>query len=145
MNDDIKFRIAIPLFRTGLPEYNGPQKFQLAYLKVFEINRDLSEDYKLMRYTGFKDKNGIEIYEGDIVKYEFQFDDSNLYIVEFGEGETCSEDYYSSSFNGWYINNGKCQNRLTDQEEVMGNIYQNSELIRRKLLTTKFKLGNIKR
>lgn len=76
-------------------------------------------DLVLMQYTGLKDKNGKEIYEGDIIKYSMgNTMQSNPMVVSFEEifgllGEYCNS-YYATNKNSF---------------EVIGNIYQNPELI----------------
>lgn len=75
----------------------------------------------LMQYTGLKDKNGVEIYEGDIVKSEQWY--PQTYKVIFEEG--------SFGFKrevGDYLNSL----HYLESFEVIGNIYQNPELIEKK-------------
>lgn len=84
--------------------------------------RSISDDepyrYQLLQYTGLKDKNGVEIYEGDIV------DDRGVtWYVEFGNGNytlrcTChypDGDFYVFEDSPFYA--------------VIGNIYENPELL----------------
>ena len=75
----------------------------------------------IMQYTGLKDKNGVEIYEGDILVWvEKNMSDDNTYSeVLWGDAEfllKCNEDTesLSSSLDYW---------------EVIGNIYENPELV----------------
>ena len=90
----------------------------------------LSEDsdYVLMQYTGLKDKNGQEIYEGDIVYIKGE---TELLDIK-GKVE------YNDSWAQFVITNtGNIINEtepLGDYEEqdleVIGNIYNNPELLK---------------
>lgn len=91
-------------------------------------------EYEVMQYTGLKDKNGKDIYEGDIVVYKYGYSISdpedepeefyiNKKVVKFINGEfTPREDgYYPDDY--WY------GYKIYDFE-VIGNIHQNPELIK---------------
>jgi len=91
----------------------------------------------LMQYTGLKDKAGVEIYEGDIVYYE------NVK----GHHQKCQILYLDAAFVLWdthpgYINvfskylghiarsNRQYDTRAYELCEVIGNIYENPELLK---------------
>ena len=71
-------------------------------------------DCELMQYTGLKDKNGKEIYEGDIVNWTTE--DVND-VVRFKDGTFMIGDV--CSFNVSVSN-----------LEVIGNIYENPDLLK---------------
>lgn len=104
----------------------------IQYLKKSEINnayilrRESFVDVELMQYTGVKDKNGKEIYEGDIIKYKFPYDRRLNHIspVKFLETETSFgvKDRYGIEIPLYRITTGNFF-------EVIGNIYENPELL----------------
>ena len=88
------------------PRYSGP-----------------AEDFRLMQFTGLKDKNGVEIYEGDVLFHPLQ----GRRKVFYPYSETVA------SYGLRDIDNG-FGSTLQDSHaiwEVIGNIYENQELLER--------------
>jgi len=93
-------------------------------IKDFLSHDDPSSPMVLMQYTGLKDKNGREIYEGDIVRVfrsdSFKAYDAGVYFVSGG------------FFTEWYnpIDKEKKAQPIHDYPvEVIGNIYEHPELM----------------
>ncbi len=91
----------------------------------------MSNDFEFfipMQYTGLKDSNGKEIYEGDILSYKSSHTkhEGKVFnnVVEFATGQ---------SLCGWRMRNKSCIVKATPYKfvssEIIGNIYENPELL----------------
>lgn len=86
---------------------DGPKDFPITALSI-------------MQYTGLKDKNGAEIYEGDIVAF---IDD---YFLNKGAVEYDAENWSYYFTNRHVVDMDEID---ISQVEVIGNIYENPELL----------------
>ena len=109
------------------------------YYGIASANSNLGDI--LMQYTGLKDKNCTEIYEGDIVKfedvgeegYEYKegFDFTNYASVEFDNGRWELNNFLDNNSGILETMNSCHEDFINEFElfEVIGNIYENPELL----------------
>ena len=98
----------------------------ILHKEIFFSNEDVDcyehtdfKDVELMQYTGLKDKNNKEIYEGDIVTLH----NSRYKVIFKTEGArfVLRNDEFELEIT--FINNNN------ERMEIVGNIYENSELL----------------
>ena len=97
----------------------------------FEENYYHSTDYNggdiLMQFTGLHDKNGIPIYEGDIIDILLRFYDCESFemaVIEFRSGAF----WFDAKQVGYVDCNWHHYNE--SDRQVIGNIYENPELLK---------------
>ncbi len=92
------------------------------------------QDYVFCQFTGLKDKNGKEIYEGDILTSEnYPFDEGN-YLIEVSFDTGTFFGYVVMTKKGSENVAGRAEGNSINPEEfsnfeIIGNIYENPNLL----------------
>ena len=79
----------------------------------------LYEDCELMQFTGLQDKNGKDIYEGDISGAKLQIEQEDYHFTCSVIFENCKFTSDNADFELW----------IYDELEIIGNIHENNELL----------------
>lgn len=105
----------------------GIERFDNSAPKYYPIFEKLTDGgFVAEQFTGQKDKNGKEIYEGDILK-RLYLSLSGLKLVETGDYDFWAVKWNNAGFWNFAVNNTFETFMLF---EVVGNIHENPELLK---------------
>lgn len=125
MNREIKFRAWDNVDKMMYVNLQNGIHFEDGSVYAFQdfIDNKGYHEFNLMQFTGLQDKNGKDIYEGDLISEE----GSKPYEVVW--------QYHSVQWIMQYTGEGRTYRHMAydyaqQQYEVIGNIYENPELLK---------------
>ena len=89
-------------------------------VELFEYEHQVTEVEAVEQYTGLTDKNGKEIYEGDVVNIQ-----GIKYYVDFEHGGF----WFNNDNRKWKVNRPFTHFQEINDTEVVGNIHENADLL----------------
>ena len=115
MSREIKFRAWYMPFGSKGPMQEMLHRRASSILSFAEMNSDA---YIVEQFTGLKDKNGKDVYEGDLLKIKYPFSDND---------EIC-EVKWSNSDAGFIIGNFQLW-KVVPKSVVVGNVHEDKDLL----------------
>ena len=120
---EIKFRVAKTIFKESgnceyIIVYDILRQNDIWNKDVVSVNKIINDTPQVMQYTGLKDKNDVEIYEGDIMKLKESKEKNEVRYLG-NRFVLCKYDNIVFEDEAYFR-----------EREVVGNIYENPELLK---------------
>ena len=111
MGREIKFRV---FDKISKQMYRWSQ---IASISLVDFDK---EHYELMQFTGLKDKNGVDIYEGDLLRVGF----NEVFVVKWKNGRWIDSTHIKDNCGIECDLHSIGSSNICEFKEVIGNIHE---------------------
>jgi len=105
--------------------------------EILRFDAPENSNFIFEQYTGLKDKNGVEIYEGDVIDIHQTVNGVNTFRISYNEKKARFEPVYHCEWHRdckyeYSVSSFYAPSTITGEVdyEVIGNIHENPELIK---------------
>jgi uncharacterized phage protein (TIGR01671 family) len=122
-------------YRVWNTQFDEPKMLYSDENSNLDIFFEYNPTNNLMDWTTLRDKNGREIYEGDILNLSKDSEPKNIYFVEY-KNDRFWLSQYTGKFDGYDLNSFNdfyyriCLSAYCKDSVVIGNIWENPELLK---------------
>ena len=99
----------------------GEEHVGVANGRALVLDTGKCKDWPLMQYTGLKDKNGREIYEGDVLR---EGDVDGMLVVYMNDLAS-----FALRKRGWAYDHFFGEGATSANCDIIGNVYENPDLL----------------
>lgn len=129
MSRPIKYKFFYKPEQRFISLWSAGWRFDPENGQIYSGDMNITERFEIVQYTGLKDRNGKEIYEGDVIPPDYALKQNEVAIICYDSNQARFKAVPLSLYKANAGNGGWTGFEVTRHCSIIGNIYENPSLL----------------